>query len=89
MPCSSDTLRPLTAPSKGGEGWGATVLEALAFCVCSPLCLAIAMTFSVSSNSVSTCLFGIGVQRQSRFRQQLGAAERHSSQAQTHCKTET
>ena len=67
MPCSSNSIRLLTTPSKGGCGhslWGTSLL-------CFPLCLAIKATFSVSSNSVSAFLFSIGVQRQLIFWQQL------------------
>ena len=46
-------------PLQGGlSPWGTNLL-------CSPLCLEIKATFSVSFNSVSTFLFGIGLQRQS------------------------
>jgi len=61
-PCSPNTIRLLTMPSKGGghSPWGTSLL-------CFPLCLASKATSSVSSNSVSEFLFGIHVQRQPKF----------------------
>ena len=40
--------------------------------LCSPLCLAMKATFSVSSISVSAYLFGTSAQRQPRFQQHSG-----------------
>ena len=63
-PCSSNTVRLLTNPSKGGghNPWGTSLL--------CPLFAWQLTTFSVSSSSVSEFPFGLSGQRQPTFWQQ-------------------
>ena len=64
MACFSNTLTPHYPLQGGPSPWDTRLL-------CSPLCLAMKATFSVSSNSVSAFLFGIMYRGSRIFWQQL------------------